>query len=26
MGRGGGVTDEEIWQTIVGWLKVRLSQ
>jgi esterase FrsA len=26
MGRGGGVTDEEIWQTIVGWLKARLSQ
>jgi hypothetical protein len=26
MGRGGGVTDEEIWQMIVGWLKLRLSQ
>jgi esterase FrsA len=26
MGRGGGVTDEEIWQTIVGWLKLRMSQ
>ena len=26
MGRGGGVTDEEIWQMIVGWLKLRVSQ
>ncbi len=26
MGRGGGVTDEEIWQTIVDWLKLRLGQ
>jgi pimeloyl-ACP methyl ester carboxylesterase len=26
MGRGGGVTDEEIWHMIVGWLKLRLSQ
>ncbi|MGZ8197886.1 MAG: alpha/beta hydrolase family protein [Burkholderiales bacterium] len=26
MGRGGGVTDHEIWQMIVGWLKLRLSQ
>ncbi len=26
MGRGGGVTDEDIWQMIVDWLKLRLSQ
>jgi len=26
MGRGGGVTDEQIWHMIVGWLKLRLSQ
>jgi pimeloyl-ACP methyl ester carboxylesterase len=26
MGRGGGVTDEEIWQMTVGWLELRLSQ
>ena len=24
MGRGGGTTDEEIWNTIVGWLKRRV--
>ena len=26
MGRGGGVTDDEIWTTIIRWLKLRLSQ
>jgi esterase FrsA len=26
MGRGGGVKDIEIWNTIVQWLKLRLSQ
>jgi pimeloyl-ACP methyl ester carboxylesterase len=25
MGRGGGTTDEQIWQTIVGWLKQRVA-
>ncbi len=25
MGRGGGTTDEEIWQTIVNWLKLRVA-
>ena len=24
MGRGGGVTDEEIWTMIIQWLKLRL--
>jgi esterase FrsA len=26
MGRGGGTTDEEIWQTIISWLKLRVAQ
>lgn len=26
MGRGGGTTDEEIWQTIIRWLKLRVGQ
>jgi hypothetical protein len=25
MGRGAGVTDEDIWQMIVDWLKSRLG-
>ena len=25
MGRGGGTTDEEIWQLIIGWLKRRVA-
>ena len=26
MGRGGGTTDEEIWHTIVNWLKLRVGK
>jgi len=26
MGRGGGTTDEEIWKTIINWLKLRVGK
>ncbi|TRZ87602.1 alpha/beta hydrolase [bacterium] len=26
MGRGGGTTDDEIWRTIINWLKLRVGQ
>jgi hypothetical protein len=25
MGRGGGTSDEEIWEMIVNWLKLRVA-